>query len=209
MSSFPEGGELKNLSTNDKSKPRTVEKVLPQSYDEAWAIIKKFESGAAMDENISDSVSHHAFKSTPGSLLEEAWSGSEESERLAYVTEELYIHTKLMIVDDRIAICGSANLNDRSQVGDHDSEIAIVVEDQDEFETTMDGKPYMATRFASSLRKQLWKQHLGLIDAQHCPASGDEFITDAMKPVGTVQSEVGDSEEDKLVEVSHFGFSNS
>ncbi|OZJ05541.1 hypothetical protein BZG36_01670 [Bifiguratus adelaidae] len=30
-----------------------------------------------------------------------------------WVTEQLYIHTKLMIVDDRIVICGSANLNDR------------------------------------------------------------------------------------------------
>jgi phospholipase D1/2 len=28
-----------------------------------------------------------------------------------------------MIIDDRRVICGSANLNDRSQNGDHDSEI--------------------------------------------------------------------------------------
>lgn len=32
-----------------------------------------------------------------------------------------------MIVDDRRIICGSANLNDRSQNGDHDSEIAILM----------------------------------------------------------------------------------
>ena len=38
-----------------------------------------------------------------------------------------YIHSKLMIVDDRRVICGSANLNDRSQNGDHDSEIAILM----------------------------------------------------------------------------------
>ena len=31
------------------------------------------------------------------------------------VTELIYIHTKLMIVDDNVAICGSANINDRSQ----------------------------------------------------------------------------------------------
>lgn len=29
------------------------------------------------------------------------------------VTELVYIHSKLMIVDDRIVICGSANINDR------------------------------------------------------------------------------------------------
>ena len=37
------------------------------------------------------------------------------------VTELIYIHTKLMIVNDDIVICGSANVNDRSQAGDRDS----------------------------------------------------------------------------------------
>lgn len=32
-----------------------------------------------------------------------------------------------MIVDDRRVICGSANINDRSMNGDHDSEIALVI----------------------------------------------------------------------------------
>lgn len=36
---------------------------------------------------------------------------------------------------------GSANINDRSQKGDGDSEIAMVVDDTDMIETTMDGKP--------------------------------------------------------------------
>ncbi|CAF3988017.1 unnamed protein product [Adineta steineri] len=30
------------------------------------------------------------------------------------VTETIFVHSKLMIVDDRMAICGSANINDRS-----------------------------------------------------------------------------------------------
>jgi phospholipase D1/2 len=36
---------------------------------------------------------------------------------------------------------GSANLNDRSQKGDGDSEIALVVEDTDEIESQMNGEP--------------------------------------------------------------------
>jgi phospholipase D1/2 len=52
---------------------------------------------------------------------------------------------------------GSANLNDRSQRGDGDSEIALVVEDTDLIETTMDGQKYMASRFAATLRRQLWR----------------------------------------------------
>ena len=37
------------------------------------------------------------------------------------VTEILYIHSKLMIVDDKNMIIGSANINDRSLLGDRDS----------------------------------------------------------------------------------------
>ena len=39
------------------------------------------------------------------------------------VTELVYIHSKLMIVDDRLVICGSANINDRSMLGSRDSEV--------------------------------------------------------------------------------------
>jgi len=33
-----------------------------------------------------------------------------------------------MLVDDRVVVIGSANLNDRSMMGDRDSEIGIVIE---------------------------------------------------------------------------------
>lgn len=39
------------------------------------------------------------------------------------VTEQIYIHDKIMIVDDLVAIIGSANLNDRSMMGHRDSEV--------------------------------------------------------------------------------------
>lgn len=41
------------------------------------------------------------------------------------VTEMVYIHSKLIIVDDQKAIIGSANINDRSMMGTRDSEIAV------------------------------------------------------------------------------------
>ncbi len=43
--------------------------------------------------------------------------------------------------DDLRVIMGSANLNDRSQKGDGDSEIALVVEDSDLIDSRMDGQP--------------------------------------------------------------------
>lgn len=44
------------------------------------------------------------------------------------VTELIYVHSKLMIVDDRVVICGSANINDRSMIASRDSEIAVIIE---------------------------------------------------------------------------------
>ncbi|KAJ2662146.1 hypothetical protein IWW48_002042 [Coemansia sp. RSA 1200] len=79
------------------------------------------------------------------------------------VTELVYVHCKLMIVDDRYVIMGSANINDRSMVGNRDSEVAMVIEDSQPVVTTMNGRPYQAARFAHSLRVQLCHEHSGLL----------------------------------------------
>jgi len=78
------------------------------------------------------------------------------------VTEQIYVHTKLTIVDDRIAIIGSANINDRSLLGDRDSEIAVLVHDGELVPSKMAGNPYMAGKFPLELRMKLWREHLGL-----------------------------------------------
>ncbi len=44
------------------------------------------------------------------------------------VSELVYVHSKLMIVDDMVTIIGSANINDRSMLGNRDSELAIIVQ---------------------------------------------------------------------------------
>jgi phospholipase D1/2 len=73
---------------------------------------------------------------------------------------------------------GSANLNDRSQrvsntgtcsirlafsscttnKGDGDSEIALVVDDEAQIPSMMNGRPYNAARFAASLRRKLFRR---------------------------------------------------
>lgn len=50
-----------------------------------------------------------------------------------------------MIVDDRTAIVGSANINDRSMRGSRDSELCVVVRDKDEVDMLMDGKTFKVT----------------------------------------------------------------
>ncbi|CAK7204562.1 Phospholipase D1 [Sporothrix eucalyptigena] len=77
-------------------------------------------------------------------------------------TEQLYIHAKTIIADDRVALIGSANINERSMLGDRDSEVAAIVRDRDMISSTMAGKPYKVGRFAHSLRMRLMQEHLGL-----------------------------------------------
>ncbi|KAH6899655.1 hypothetical protein B0T10DRAFT_1654 [Thelonectria olida] len=80
----------------------------------------------------------------------------------ALVTEQLYIHAKTIIVDDRVALIGSANINERSMLGSRDSECAAIVRDTDMILSTMAGRPYQVGRFAHTLRLRLMREHLGL-----------------------------------------------
>ena len=79
------------------------------------------------------------------------------------VTEIVYVHSKLMIVDDRVAIIGSANINDRSMLGDRDSEVAVIIQDNEMMEGKMNGRPYQVGKFSHSLRCHVLKEHLGLL----------------------------------------------
>ena len=76
-------------------------------------------------------------------------------------TEIVYIHSKCIIIDDRVALIGSANINDRSMMGSRDSELAVVVEDKVKVEARMAGRPYSARRFAHELRKKCFKEIFG------------------------------------------------
>lgn len=79
------------------------------------------------------------------------------------VTEQIYVHSKLLIVDDRVAILGSANINDRSLQGDRDSELAVIVRDSTPVQTSLDGKcQHTVSKAVHQLRVELWKKHFGI-----------------------------------------------
>ncbi|CAI7675311.1 unnamed protein product [Penicillium discolor] len=122
------------------------------------------------------------------------WDGHPDAEINAFVSEELYVHSKVMIADDRVVVCGSANLNDRSQLGDHDSEIAVIIEDFTPVASSMNGKPWTASRFASSLRRQLFRKHLGLLPPQDYQRPNANF-----EPVGVPNEFDFDCPESKVV----------
>lgn len=80
------------------------------------------------------------------------------------ITEQVYIHSKLLIVDDAVAIVGSANINDRSLTGNGDTEIAAVVVDTEGVELRNLGSPnfkVQTRKFARDLRMKLWEKHFG------------------------------------------------
>lgn len=66
----------------------------------------------------------------------EIWYGIELQKHLGnrfnnsrlQVTELIYVHSKLLVVDDNLVICGSANINDRSMTGKRDSEVCVVIQ---------------------------------------------------------------------------------
>lgn len=78
------------------------------------------------------------------------------------VQEIIYVHSKLMIVDDKYVICGSANINDRSLLGSRDSELACLVKDEELDWAALNGKLVKTGKYASSLRKKIFKLHLGI-----------------------------------------------
>jgi len=73
----------------------------------------------------------------------------------------VFVHSKAMIADDRVAVIGSANLNDRSMRGDGDSELGALVWDDDLVDGAMNGEPAQVGRALREFRVKLWKSYLG------------------------------------------------
>lgn len=79
------------------------------------------------------------------------------------LTEQAYVHSKLLIVDDRIVIVGSANINDRSLNGGRDSELAVIMTDLATLTVPLDGShPTKVRKLAHEMRVNLWKKHFAL-----------------------------------------------
>ena len=73
---------------------------------------RKMQEGDASKDSVA-----HTTMLNGGKMSDEPWEGDPEAEKANFVQEELYVHGKVCIVDDRIVICGSANINDRVSSG--------------------------------------------------------------------------------------------
>lgn len=133
-----------------------------------WAIqgVKHAKSSLKnrIEQHIKDADSKSEWTDYLTVLNLRNWGIAKSSKRkIEYVlTEMVYVHSKLTLVDDSVAVIGSANINDRSLLGNGDSELAAVVVDSvDEFATDMGAGITRPTRsFARNLRKKIWKKQL-------------------------------------------------
>ncbi|KAF2873550.1 hypothetical protein BDV95DRAFT_617300 [Massariosphaeria phaeospora] len=137
-------------------------------------------------------------------------SWGELGPQKSLVTEQLYIHAKCMVVDDRVAIIGSANINERSMLGSRDSEIAAIVRDTEMLDSYMAGEPYKVGKFPHTLRVRLMREHLGIDtdeigeDEWHSEEEEEPESPALRSEVSSVSSPVSDqATEQKLTENQH------
>ena len=106
------------------------------------------------------------------------------------VTEIIYVHSKLMIVDDDKVIIGSANINDRSLVGKNDSEIAMVICDNEKLQSRLGGAPRTVSNFGYTLRTNIFKEILGISDENILKDPLSENFDLAMKDIAKKNTKI-------------------
>jgi phospholipase D1/2 len=75
--------------------------------------------------------------------------------------KSVYVHSKLIIIDDRFVSIGSANVDKRSMR--IETELTLGIVDATTVASTLNGAPATVCRFAKELRERLWKEHLNFI----------------------------------------------
>jgi len=187
------------MSNKDKAKSEEEKKYLMaqrEKFEQAAEKVGLAKFNDVDGDRIADSkdsIAENAMLNM-APVSDELWNKSDPDTELEnFIQEELYIHDKLLIVDDRYVICGSSNINDRSQLGYHDSELSIVMEDTNTMDSTMDGKPYKARHHAATLRRMLWREHMGLLPPQELDATNDPNA----QPPGDCDNDIHDNGENK------------
>jgi len=91
----------------------------------------------------------------------------------ASLRHPIYVHSKMLIVDDDFIVVGSANINQRSLGGNRDTEICIGAFQPGHTTTTSDGQPRGAVH---TFRTAVWSAHLGGYDPVYEDPSSDECL---------------------------------
>ena len=106
-------GNKNDSSSSDGQGDDSGDEAKEKMVDKKRQFESQRENAGAHGKSTSvDSIAKDAMLNG-GKVSEEPWEGEPETEKENFVQEELYIHGKVLIADDRIAICGSSNINDR------------------------------------------------------------------------------------------------
>lgn len=133
------------IATSEVTKKESI------CWSEAQAIVRK--------NNLAEMVKDAAWQEYLTLLNLRNWATVGD----CTFTEQVYVHSKLLIADDRVAILGSANINDRSMLGDRDSELAVIIHDNQQERIPLTGGAESAvSKVVHNLRVDLWKKHFGL-----------------------------------------------
>ena len=90
---------------------------------------------------------------------------AQQSPAGPWCTRSVFVHSKVLMVDDIYLVVGSANVNDRSFMGDRDSELGVLLtDDTDTVESTMAGKSFHAGRTVREYRLRTFRGFLGRAD---------------------------------------------
>lgn len=119
-----------------------------------WCMYKRLsQHGVTKPENYIQfcSLRKHCYKDDPNNTP---------------CTEIVYVHSKLMIIDDKHTIIGSANINDRSMLGERDSEVCCIYSDKN------------GSKFAKDLRLKVWSRFLDrpICEINDYRPESDEFF---------------------------------
>lgn len=96
------------------------------------------------------------------------------------VSEIVYVHSKLIIADDNVALLGSANINDRSLMGNRDSELAVIIEDEEIEKGILAGSAFNKSPTIKAFRMNCWKSLFG-VDTEYEDPLDPKFLADIQK----------------------------
>ena len=114
-------------------------------------------------------------RETPASVpdsLGEPEADTPASRARQSLRHPVYVHSKLMIVDDEVLLVGSANINQRSMAGSRDTEIAMAAFQPDHL-AAEDAEPRGDIH---TFRLALWSAHLGGYDPVLASPSTEECV---------------------------------
>ena len=151
---------LQSVRRANNSLIHRINATLVSKNMKAWGITKL----PATNEAIQQLLTDHGMANKWESYLTVLNLRNYGHTQKFVLTEMIYVHSKLLIVDDAVAIIGSANINDRSLNGDGDTELAVVVVDNMDAKMTEVGQgiKIITRKFARDLRMKLWRKHLGM-----------------------------------------------